>query len=227
MTALEALERDDYSRLPGGIFSRAFIRAYATEVGLDPETTVAEFLTEFGRYEREAATVQTQRGVSDDDLAFLERQRRATRVFRLVALLVAVGLGAIALWEGPRLLERLSPEPRAAARTEPKALEPPPAAPAPPEDQPAAAPTGSLSVEFTVTADCAVQVSADGVTVFFKDMRAGDRQRVSAQRDLLVQVDNAGAFVWTINGRPAKPLGALGEKKKAHVTPATVGDFLQ
>jgi cytoskeletal protein RodZ len=33
MSALEALERNDISRLPGGIFSRAFVRSYAVEVG--------------------------------------------------------------------------------------------------------------------------------------------------------------------------------------------------
>ena len=45
--ALEALEKNDISRLPGGIFSRAFVRAYANEIGLDPEQTVAEFITRF------------------------------------------------------------------------------------------------------------------------------------------------------------------------------------
>ena len=36
MAALEALERNDPSRLPGGIFMRSIVRAYASEVGLDP-----------------------------------------------------------------------------------------------------------------------------------------------------------------------------------------------
>lgn len=45
--ALEALERNDIAQLPGGIFSRAFVRAYALEVGLDPEQTIAEFMTRF------------------------------------------------------------------------------------------------------------------------------------------------------------------------------------
>lgn len=45
--ALEALERNDISRLPGGIFSRAFVRSYAIEVGLDPEQTVRDFLVQF------------------------------------------------------------------------------------------------------------------------------------------------------------------------------------
>jgi len=44
--ALEAVERNDFSRLPGGIFTRAFVRAYAEEVGLDPEATLREFLAQ-------------------------------------------------------------------------------------------------------------------------------------------------------------------------------------
>ncbi len=47
MLALEALERNDVSRLPGGVFSRAFVRAYAQEVGLNPEQTVREFTERF------------------------------------------------------------------------------------------------------------------------------------------------------------------------------------
>jgi len=45
--SLEALERNDPSRLPGGIFARAFVRSYASEVGLDPEATVREFVELF------------------------------------------------------------------------------------------------------------------------------------------------------------------------------------
>ena len=41
---LEALERDDVSRWPNGIFRRAFVRAYARAVGLDCDTVVQEFL---------------------------------------------------------------------------------------------------------------------------------------------------------------------------------------
>jgi transcriptional regulator with XRE-family HTH domain len=44
---LEAIERDDPSRWPSGIFRRAFIRAYADAVGLDREATVREFLQRF------------------------------------------------------------------------------------------------------------------------------------------------------------------------------------
>src|SRR5213592_328855 len=47
MSALEALERNDISRLPGGIFSRAFVRSYAVEVGLEPEATIHDFIAAF------------------------------------------------------------------------------------------------------------------------------------------------------------------------------------
>jgi len=223
MTALEALERDDFSRLPGGIFSRAFIRAYAVEVGLDPEATVAEFLVEVGRHEREAATVTLRPEVTEEDRAFLERQRRATIALRIGVVVGVILIVGVAIWQGQRLLSEFSPAKRSTART--VEVPPPPVAattdPAPPLEN------GSLIIEFTVTADCSVQVSADGLSVFFKVMRAGDKHRVTAQRELLVEVDNAGAFGWMINNRPAKSLGTLGERKKVQLTTATFKDFLQ
>ena len=45
---LAALERDDLSKWPHGIFRRAFIREYAASVGLPPEPLVAEFVQIFG-----------------------------------------------------------------------------------------------------------------------------------------------------------------------------------
>lgn len=43
----EALERDDVSQWPAGLFRRSFIRAYADAVGLDPQATLAEFMQHF------------------------------------------------------------------------------------------------------------------------------------------------------------------------------------
>ena len=47
VSVLEALERNDISRLPGGIFSRGFVRCYAVEIGVDPEQTVRDFMAQF------------------------------------------------------------------------------------------------------------------------------------------------------------------------------------
>jgi transcriptional regulator with XRE-family HTH domain len=41
---LEALERDDVSRWPSGIFRKSFVKSYAMAVGLDPEPIVREFV---------------------------------------------------------------------------------------------------------------------------------------------------------------------------------------
>jgi hypothetical protein len=41
---LKALERDDVSRWPQGIFRRAYIRDYACAIGLDPDVVMREFL---------------------------------------------------------------------------------------------------------------------------------------------------------------------------------------
>jgi cytoskeletal protein RodZ len=97
VVALEALERNDYSRLPGGIFSRAFVRAYAMAVGLEPEEAVNEFLVAFTRYERDKERSAKRPDITPDDREFLERQRRALRTLRTaltIAVLVILGVVA-------------------------------------------------------------------------------------------------------------------------------------
>ena len=41
------MERDDVSQWPSGIFRRAFIRAYAAAIGLDPDDVVRDFLDRY------------------------------------------------------------------------------------------------------------------------------------------------------------------------------------
>lgn len=43
LSLLEGLERDDISQWPSGIFRRAYIRSYATAIGLNPDVVVHEF----------------------------------------------------------------------------------------------------------------------------------------------------------------------------------------
>ena len=47
VSLFEALEREDVSRWPVGIYRRAFIRAYANGVGLDPDLVMKEFFDRF------------------------------------------------------------------------------------------------------------------------------------------------------------------------------------
>ncbi|HYS27446.1 MAG TPA: helix-turn-helix domain-containing protein [Vicinamibacterales bacterium] len=92
VSQLEALERNDISRLPGGIFSRAFVRSYAAEIGVDPEQTVREFLSQFPDESVSAGSPH----VLIDDGARGARRLNA-RAVMIVATLVLVA-AAIFLW---------------------------------------------------------------------------------------------------------------------------------
>lgn len=93
VAVLEALERGDFPRLPGGIFSRAFVRSYALEVGVNPDEVVAQFVAEL-EAATPAATETVPPDVTDDDIAFLERQRRASLFLRVGLVLLALVLVA-------------------------------------------------------------------------------------------------------------------------------------
>jgi cytoskeletal protein RodZ len=95
---LEALERGDFPRLPGGIFSRAFVRSYAVEVGANADEVVAKFVTELEAAIPAAAETASP-DVTDDDIAFLERQRRASLFLRVALVVLALMIvGAFVAW---------------------------------------------------------------------------------------------------------------------------------
>jgi hypothetical protein len=48
------LERNDFSRWPSGVYARAYIREYASQIGADPDATVDEFCRWFVHGDRRA-----------------------------------------------------------------------------------------------------------------------------------------------------------------------------
>jgi transcriptional regulator with XRE-family HTH domain len=77
------LEQNDLSRWPGGLYARAYVRAYAIEIGADPEATVDEFCRCFpvgdrraGRIVREQAALLGHDLQWRDDLGHIEADRR-------------------------------------------------------------------------------------------------------------------------------------------------------
>lgn len=46
--ALRALEQEDFSKLPGGIFNKGFVRAYARYLGIDEDEAVADYMAAIG-----------------------------------------------------------------------------------------------------------------------------------------------------------------------------------
>ena len=94
VAVLEALERNDISRLPGGIFGRAFVRSYAVEVGLDPEATIQDFITQFPN-----DSVVAGHPPSDqvEDNVAVESERRTAGTF-LWMIVVSVPIAAALLY---------------------------------------------------------------------------------------------------------------------------------
>jgi cytoskeletal protein RodZ len=45
---LRALEQEDFGKLPGGIFNKGFVRAYARYLGIDEEQAVSDYLAALG-----------------------------------------------------------------------------------------------------------------------------------------------------------------------------------
>lgn len=79
-----AMERNDFSRWPGGIYARAYLRAYALEIGADPDVTVDEFCRWFPQGDRRAERVVREQAAMmgldlrwRDDLV-AENDRRAS-----------------------------------------------------------------------------------------------------------------------------------------------------
>jgi cytoskeletal protein RodZ len=131
--ALEALERNDVSKLPGGIFSRAFVRSYAVEVGLDPEVTIQEFI---GAFPNDSAIVGQPTSQEAEDFDAAESRRRVARtIVRL--LTVSIPIVALVLYfgsAGRRPVQPSAATPVASSAASPAAAD----TPTPPAATPAA-----------------------------------------------------------------------------------------
>lgn len=147
--ALDGLERNDLSHLPGGIFTRAFVRAYAREVGLDGEQTVRQFVEQFPSEDPSVAERPSRTAGHDGRLVGRDGRlmRLAARVVTVAVFLAAVVAylawsGRLASWRqgagGVPAAREAAAVPSGAARegTAPAALAPP--APAVSEPPPAA-----------------------------------------------------------------------------------------
>jgi transcriptional regulator with XRE-family HTH domain len=92
---LIGLERGDVSLWPHGIFRRAFIRAYATAIGLPPATVVAEF-SRFFPEEGEPPSDASEHDIGGSlRLTLAKDERRVDRAALLRVLAALVDLAGI------------------------------------------------------------------------------------------------------------------------------------
>jgi cytoskeletal protein RodZ len=227
VSALEALERNDIARLPGGIFSRAFVRAYAIEIGLDPEEAIQDFIAQFPHTSVTAGHAQAHQ--VDDSEALESDRRMASAFLKLIA--VSVPIAGVVLYFGT------------AGRRRPPAERPPQAAAHPAEESaahmppiatgvvPAVAPAvaehaARLSVEVVAQRVCSVTATLDGTPGSERLFAAGERQTFEAERELVLKVGDAAAVTWSVNGAPARPLGISRQVATVRLTPFNYKDYV-
>ena len=126
--------------------------------------------------------------------------------------------------------------PRASVQDAPAAADTPPASEQPsPSSSPAAeapaapapAPAAALRLEIAPVSDCWVSLTVDGKKLFARIMPAGEKQTVSVTREATVEIGDAGAFGYSLNGKPGKPLGQTGQVRTLKVSPATAAEFIR
>ncbi len=59
---LDALEKNEFRHLPGGVFNKGFVRAFAQYIGIDPEAMVESYLEELRTQESRAQEKEKERG---------------------------------------------------------------------------------------------------------------------------------------------------------------------
>ena len=218
--ALEALEENDVARLPGGIFTRAFVRSYAAEVGLDPEETMGAFLAQ-GPLAKTSEPIEHDTRSHEPD-AFQSQQRMAGAVAKL--LLGGVVVAGLLLYfsmrdvptgpDAPDAPDAPTVEAESAlpVRVEPQV----PAAPVAVET----VPQESLTIVLRPSGDCWVSLTLDDEPepVIERIMYAGERIPYEADDELYLIVGDAGTFAFAINQQVGRSLGASGERQDAHIT---------
>jgi cytoskeletal protein RodZ len=244
---LEALERNDIARLPGGIFGRAFVRSYAIEVGLDPEATIQHFVAQFPQ---DSVTVGHPTSGRKEDNTALESERRTAGTF-LSLLAISIPIAGAVLYFGiagrravhqppiPETIEAAAPAPEAkpaldspasvsgasAPATTPAvvhavALPAPATAPDPPDGD-------GLTIALLVKRPCWVSAMVDGQKVVDRLLQAGERKTIEVRREMVLTAGDAAAISMTLNGADAKALGKAGEVVTARLTLANFKEFLQ
>ena len=211
---LRALENNDLSRVPPGIFARGFLRAYAREVGLDPESTVVRYLDQF----EPPAPPEVPARAATRPVIHRERPNGEPgwRAWMPVGIAV-LAVGAVLF-----LLPDASPRDDAASR-EAGAQTQTGLADATGAGDPGSIPvatTGSgptaaaprpLRVQLRADGPVWVTAHADGARAIYRLMQDGEVHTLDAYSEVVVRAGDAARLTVTVNGHPRPPLGWSGE----------------
>ncbi|MBZ5596840.1 MAG: DUF4115 domain-containing protein [Acidobacteriia bacterium] len=228
---LHALEEDHFDQLPGGIFNRGFVRAYARHLGMDEEQVIADYLAASGD------SIPGRIPESEEVAEVVEVQGEEERsgaggvpwgIFAIIVLVVAVG---VAIWGSysrekrkpaaeagaPKISQPVQVTPVAvpvAASPKPPSAVPGPSSPAvaaKPAAKPASPAPGAFVVRISAREDCWVSVTADGTKIMQDTLAAASERSVEARRQIVIRAGNVAALDLFFNGRKLPLQGDRGE----------------
>jgi cytoskeleton protein RodZ len=253
---LEALENNEIKKLPGGIFSRAFVRSYAQEIGLDPDEAVREFVHQFPLEHVTAGTKSANdRVVASGEEGVRRRQQQVSLAVTLAILIPIAALvvyfvvssrrssaadgsieAATTVQSGARADSSLPTAQPSPSSTAGAALSPAAAGTngraananaSTASGAAAIAPNEPLRLRIAPSGPCWVRVSADGAVRHQKLMQKGEVFEHEAKDGFEVLIGDAGTFHYTINNRPGRITGESGDVVVARINRATLANWLQ
>ncbi len=218
---LEAIEKDQWELLPGGVFNRGFIRSIARFLGLDEDSLVAEYALGTASDAHVHVAAQRSRHMP-------RNWRPAAAAVVAIALVIAGGVfGYHRYGSGiaARLHERFLVG-RAGARTgvatsqpaapDPGAVNEPPASVAAPPVSDQARVGLALKMQAAKQAD--VKVIADGKVIFHGSVQPGDVKQFDAQDDFEIMSSESSAVSLELNGQAVAQMGTPGQPGSVALT---------
>jgi cytoskeleton protein RodZ len=218
---LEALEREDWEKLPGGVFARGFVRTVARYLGLDEESLLGEF--DLARKAEATGVTHAgqQRPHGPDGGKIPSGIPRWLSFALFVLILAGIAAGAVYGWR------RYAAYRNSLHRTAQPHSSLPAAVPTVVASKPAAAPATagrqgeegvpanageqtSLELSISTSAATRVRVAGDGATIFEGDMPAGQNLRFRAAEQFEVTAADSSAVLLELNGQVMPPIGAPG-----------------
>jgi cytoskeleton protein RodZ len=216
---LSAIEQNDSMRLPPRPYGRGFVRAYASEVGLDPEGTVRDFFSQFVLVGDAPAASRNSIAAAPRPAATAQRWR-----FPVTAVLTYAVVGGLVILVGRwAIQDRGEAGAVGTAGTVVPVSAPAVERPAPPPAPPQAPAAAPVSIGLEAQQAAWVTATVDGERAVYRILQPGERVRLDGAREVTIRVGDAGAVTWQVNGRVATTMGQPGEVRTARVTPENAG----
>jgi cytoskeleton protein RodZ len=213
---LEALENEDWDKLPGGVFNRGFVRSIARYLGLDEEAFLAEYDLAHNAH---AQLMEQKHAAQKAENRIPQTPLWVPVVFVLAVLLILAGLiyGGIFAWhryvKHPSASSTSQAPPSTVVPAQPvAATAPAPDGATPASPVPTTTESAEVPLDLSVSASRLTQltIQADGATVFNGPLAPGQNRHFPAKSEFVVTAADSSAVLLELNGEAMPPLGAPG-----------------